>query len=226
MPEKQIAWYGPGPATPRQEKELQRLFGAGATVDYRGRPDNDQKILKDLEASGADETVMVARTALLELLLEQGVQPLYSQMEACDPDHPEVDVKLPNGKCFRFLGFKRLRELHLKYADVLEALPHAKPANIAWLSQHAPLPDAQEQLKKLYGDTTRIRVDSTSIPDANAVIARTRNDADRVLVAPLTIFGELAQKNIYPIQAKLKKGRTQLRRVLGLEMTLDEVSPM
>lgn len=224
--EHSIAWYARSPETPRQVEGLKSIFGEDTIVEHRGSPNNAQLLREDFEGSGAKDCVIVGPLAYLEHVLKEGIQPLWSQMEACRPDDPAVEIKLPDGRCFKFIEFRRLLNLHVKYAEILEALRHTRPAVVAWLSRHTPVQSSQEELKRLYGHDVRIRVDGVPFRNANEVLARTRNTHDVALVAPLSILDDLTKRGIQPIEPKLiGANRVELRRALGVEMEFGRAEP-
>lgn len=202
-----------------------RLFGPDTMVEHRGEARNGEHVARDFARSGATECVIVAPLAVLEHVLKEGIRPLWSEMTECKTDDPQVDVRLPDGRCFRFVGFKRLTALELEYESKLEPLGSERPAVVAWLSQHAPRTESLQDLRRLYGDDVEIRQDSRPLKDGKDAIARIRSmqAVDTVLVAPLSIFDALCKQGIHPIQSKLERGRVVLRRVLGLRMEFEPV---
>ncbi len=220
-----IAWYSRYPSTARQEAELKRLFGDDTELEHRGSPRNGEQLARDFQHSGADECVIVAPLAVLEHVTSQGIRPLWSDMAECDESHPEKDVHLPDGRCFRFVEFRRLTTVELEYADKLEPFGKERPAKIAWLSRHEPREESLRELGGLYGIPTDLYKDSKPFRNAEEIIAciKAVGATDTVLVAPLSVFDTLTKQGIHPIQPKLEDGRVILRRVLSLRMEFEDV---
>src|SRR3989344_3737120 len=106
---KRIAWLSQFPPTLRQIETLQRFCGTEVQIDHCTIR-NAQQIAEYVARTRPDDAVAVMPTAaLIPLLAEfraRGLQlPLWSDAEPCEPNHPECDIRTPDGRTFRSTSF-------------------------------------------------------------------------------------------------------------------------
>jgi hypothetical protein len=222
-----IAWFGPAPATPRQEAELRRLFGDTCVTDFRGQLRNAAYAVADFRVSGADDLVVIAPLAVLDHLLHEGLRPLWAEAAECAASHPEREWAV-KGKHFRFVGFRRLAGVELT-TEVAKPLPARRPATVAWLSRHAVLPGQFDALRRLYGSDVRVRQHAAELRDAREAmeVVRRLGGDDVLLVGPLSLHDALAKlAGVGPLRAIMEGDRfVEFRRVTGLKLQFEAVGP-
>ena len=74
-------------------------------------------VVARMRAERIDEVAMVAPLSVVQRFVEAGLRPLWAEMiEAKRGERP--DLTLPDGRGFRFAGWRRVRRLALEFDDL------------------------------------------------------------------------------------------------------------
>lgn len=115
-----ILWVSRHQTLPRQLAELERLFG---TVEVTQDPkpfSSAEDIARRFQQGGYDDIVVVAPLSVLARLIDLGIRPLWSEMEAVtDRSQAEVTMQRRNGRVdlYRFSRFRRVTALRMEFED-------------------------------------------------------------------------------------------------------------
>ena len=98
-----------------QVKWLEEHFGEPVEV-VRGLVGNAREIAEDFRRSGCAEMVIVAPLWVIYHLLEEGICPLWADMEVVNnPDKADLHYR---GRFYRFNGFKRIKAIKIEFEDL------------------------------------------------------------------------------------------------------------
>lgn len=123
-----ILWLSRHDPLPSQEAALRSLFGADMQIVRDARL---QRLVGDAPAlaeqirrAGCDEFVIVAPLSIIAVLVDQGLRPLWAEMERVPPDDPRAEVRMPGHgtsaapRCFRFDRFRRITGVQLEFNEL------------------------------------------------------------------------------------------------------------
>lgn len=101
---------------PSQVAELARLF-PHLDLLHDPRPfENAANILRRFRAVRGDELAVVAPLSVLQHLCEDGICPLWAEMETLRPGDPRAEMTYP--RPMRFVEFRRVLGVELKFCPV------------------------------------------------------------------------------------------------------------
>lgn len=119
---KKIVWLGQNAPIRVQVKELERIF-----LDRFSEPIEvihnkntwlgAEQLVNYLDSVKADDFVAVLPLSIIERLCAAGKRPLYAQMEVVRSGQAH-DLQY-SGRCYRFLGFKRIEKVEMIFSDYL-----------------------------------------------------------------------------------------------------------
>ncbi len=75
-----------------------------------------QPVIERVRAERIDEVAMVAPLSVVQRFVEAGLRPLWAEMVPCPGERPDLTV--PDGRGFRFAGWRRVRRLALELEDL------------------------------------------------------------------------------------------------------------
>jgi hypothetical protein len=122
-----ILWFSRNAIVPRQAEELRRLFGQDVRVEQFHAFASAEEVANKFRRSGAAELVAVAPLSVVKELVEQGIRPLYADMERVEADavanRNDLDLtvrdkqnRIKHG--YRFRRFRRITAVSITYEDV------------------------------------------------------------------------------------------------------------
>ena len=115
-----LHWFSRHDLLPAQRRALNGLFPDLTIVQ-------DKRIFVDAQDIVArvrpgDEVVLVAPLSLVQKLLDLGLRPLWAEMEPTTADyaksHVNECVPAPRGRWFKFVKFRRLVGIEMKFEDL------------------------------------------------------------------------------------------------------------
>lgn len=119
-----IIWFSRHAPLEAQRRELERLWPSHE-ISIDPSPFGDAAdIMRRFERMGGDEVVIVCPLSVAAKLIELGLRPLWPDMEAVSENyalaHPEEAVPSPRGRWFRFVRFRRLVAIEMRFEDDLQ----------------------------------------------------------------------------------------------------------
>ncbi|MCD6193300.1 MAG: hypothetical protein J7L26_07500 [Candidatus Aminicenantes bacterium] len=122
---KKILWISRHLIHPIQVSVLKRMFGKDVKIIQDPRPfDSTEEIVRRFKEGGYDDIVVVAPLSVIHKMVELGVRPLWAEAEQVeDPSKADWNIK---GRYYRFVRFRRIRQLRLEFEDlgpIAERLP-------------------------------------------------------------------------------------------------------
>jgi len=108
---KKVAWVSRHPMHPSQKEALVKVYGNDIIIDGTMTSFGDaREIIKKYRDGKFDDMVIVAPLSVLEVLCSQGIYPLWADsVEENDP--AKIEFRGARGQGFRFVGFKRIKEI-------------------------------------------------------------------------------------------------------------------
>ncbi len=105
------------PVHPGQMVALRAMLGNDVVVEQEPRPFNDARdIVRRYRAGRFDDLVVVAPLSVLAVLCNEGLRPLWA--ESAEENNPaKIDFRGAHGQGFRFVRFRRIKELRLVFED-------------------------------------------------------------------------------------------------------------
>lgn len=111
-----IIWFSRHPALPSQITELQRVFGEDVELLQDPNPfSSAEEVVRRFRSLNGDDMVVVAPLSVLGRLCDLGLKPLWAEMEQVPPEQAEV---IAAGRGYRFIRFRRVKQLVLKFEEV------------------------------------------------------------------------------------------------------------
>jgi len=222
---KKIAWYGPGAPSVRQMALLHQRFPQIA-IEYRGQAGNAARTAADYRGSCSDDLAVIAPRAVLEHLLREGLKPIWADAELCEADHPERDIgPLRDGRCFRSTGYRRLVEMRLETESPKPLPIKGRVARVLALLRHDMPREEEDAVRRLYPSAAIVK-DPRPFRGVQEISDRlvSANADDLLLVAPLSIFGELCRQGIRPLRGVMQGDRFErLERVVELREVFEQL---
>ncbi len=101
----------------RQVAALRTMFGSDVVVEQEPQPFDDARdIARRFRLGRFDDLVVVAPLSVLAVLCQQGIHPLWA--ECVEENNPRnIDFRGARGQGFRFVRFRRVKELRLVFED-------------------------------------------------------------------------------------------------------------
>lgn len=219
---KKVLWVSRKDQSPlrAQIALLRRMFGSDVEIDHLDIR-NALQIRDRFERYGYHDLVTVTPLATIDHVCCEGLRPLYADMVTAAPQkgrQPDLEFR---GQRFWFAGFRRVEDVWL---DVQEVEPSRRRHVIRFTGN--PLRDAERsEIMRLLGEP-QITDDVELFRDGDDLLARYRASGadDLLVVAPHSVFDQLAQQRIRPLVAEFTEGRFQrLARCTGLTMEFAEL---
>jgi hypothetical protein len=112
-----VLWVSRHVITPSQISALQQMFGMNVKIVADPRPFDDAKTVALRFKQGKyDDIVVVAPLSVIAVLCQEGIKPLYSEA-AEENNSAKVEFRGARGQGFRFVRFRRIKELRLVFED-------------------------------------------------------------------------------------------------------------
>lgn len=116
-----VLWLSRHPMLDVQRAALRaRWPGVEIIEDHRWRQALTgpvQPVIERMRAERIDEVAMVAPLSVVQRFVEAGAHPLWAEMvPVAAGEHPDLTV--PDGRGFRFAGWRRVRRLALELEDL------------------------------------------------------------------------------------------------------------
>ena len=114
---KRILWISRHKMTKSQEAGLRDFFDSDVEIVPDPQPFSDaREIARRFRSGGYDDMVVVAPLSVIAVLCNEGMKPLWS--EATEENDPsKVEFRGARGQGFRFVRFRRIKELRLVFED-------------------------------------------------------------------------------------------------------------
>lgn len=114
---KKVLWMSRHTPHPRQLEVLREMYGQDTEVEQEARPfDDARQIARRFREGGYDDMVIVAPLSVIAVLCQEGIRPLWS--EAAEENDPaRVEFRGARGQGFRFVRFRRIKQVRLEFED-------------------------------------------------------------------------------------------------------------
>lgn len=125
---KKVLWVSKNTPLESQIQSLKNLFGQDVRVDIDSNPfSSAQDVVRRFRRGSYDEMVLIAPLSVCRMVTEQGVKPLWSEMETVPSDDPQAEVRVQGTRerlrnthrCYKFIKFKRLESIEMVFSDLV-----------------------------------------------------------------------------------------------------------
>ncbi len=114
---KRVLWMSRHKPHVRQIEILQNMYGKDVFIEQETRPfDDARQIVYRYRKGGYDDMVVVAPLSVIAVLCKEGIKPLQPEV-AEENDPAKIEFYGARGQGFRFVRFRRIKELKLEYED-------------------------------------------------------------------------------------------------------------
>jgi hypothetical protein len=111
-----ILWLSRHKPLGSQRKELERLFGEILLFQDSKPFSSAGEVLKRFKEGGFDEIVTVAPLSVIAHLTEQGIKPLWAEMQQV-PNNGSAEV-VTKDRYYRFVCFKRIKSIKIEFEEI------------------------------------------------------------------------------------------------------------
>lgn len=115
MSQKRVLWVSRHPVLESQLVALRRKFGDDVLVIQDARPfASANDISTRFRKGGYDDLVVVAPLSVLQRLCEEGITPMWAEMQVVSREQGEVNSW---GRPYQFQRFRRLEKVTMQFDE-------------------------------------------------------------------------------------------------------------
>jgi len=111
-----ILWVSRHSPLDCQIKELERIFGNVDIFTYINPFKSAEEIVDFYRKENFDDMLIVAPLSVIQKITEHGIYPLWAEMKVVE-NKEEADTEA-SGRYYKFIGFKRIKEVKIIYEDL------------------------------------------------------------------------------------------------------------